>query len=71
MKKQITIILIMLLLALAGTAVAKTTDTYYWLVTTGDDAYILCDGGQFIVTVNGADTLYLRCAPESVQEEIK
>lgn len=47
--------------AAAQNAAAPQADTYHWLLTAGDDAYILCDGGQFVVTVNGADSLYVQC----------
>lgn len=43
-------------------------DTYHWLLTAGEDAYILCDGGQFVVTVNGADSIYIQCIPSTGKE---
>ena len=60
--KRIILILI-ILLVMAGTAVAKT-NTEYWLLTAGNDAYILCDSDHFVVTVNGADSLYVQCMDE-------
>lgn len=63
--KRIILILI-ILLVMAGTAVAETSGhTYHWLMTNTDDAYMLCDGGQFTITVNGADSIYIRCIPAS------
>ena len=77
--KRITIILIVLLVIAGtagnitwaaltisdGTAVAKNSPiTYYLEMYRGDDGYALCDDGQFIITVNGADSIYFQCVQE-------
>lgn len=64
----VLVLLLLLIAAMAAVVVpASTADyrtaptTYHWEMTAGDDAYVLCGHGQFRVTANGADSLYLEC----------
>lgn len=73
MTKRIILIAI-ILFAIAFTAIACTVaadtqgETHHWLLYNTDDAYILCADGQYTITVNGADSLYIRCHPIGAAE---
>lgn len=39
----------------------KMPITYHWQLNNGDDAYILCANGHFVVEVNGHDSIHVLC----------
>lgn len=63
------VLVVVLACALVGTVVARPAptatpeppQTYHWLLEAGDDAWVLCSEGRFVVEVNGGDSIHLLC----------
>lgn len=66
-QKLILAMLIFMVLAAACATYAQTDEvetTYHWMLENTDDAYILCADGNFVVEVNGHDSLHVICQPQ-------
>lgn len=74
MKKTLVQVILILILTLAVVNLAiagpgptptpqptVTPTSHYFLLNEADDAYILCANGQFVIEVNGRDSLHLVC----------
>lgn len=45
----------------APTATPQPPTTHHFLLNQQDEAYVLCADGQFVIEVNGVDSIRLRC----------
>lgn len=68
-QKLLLAMLVFMVLAAACATYAqtdeiKTETTYHWMLENTDDAYILCANGNFVVEVNGHDSLHVICQPQ-------
>lgn len=66
-QKLILAMLIFMVLAAACATYAQTDEvgtTYHWMLENTDDAYILCADGNFVIEINGHDSIRVVCQPQ-------